>query len=180
MNDTGTPLLAPPYAAVQLWCCRLPATGRAQRKQALHRWLQSFLPQHLPGQLELAFAAGQAPRLRHNGQPLGLSLSYAGALGLAALAPGTVGVDLVWQPDIGNDSLLLAQDYLPADLAHRLAQLPEPQRTAATALAWARLEATLKAAHLPLAHATELPAAAWQRSVPLLGLPHGYCGALAR
>ena len=85
MNDTGTPLLAPPYAAVQLWCCRLPATGRAQRKQALHRWLQSFLPQHLPGQLELAFAAGQAPRLRHNGQPLGLSLSYAGALGLAAL-----------------------------------------------------------------------------------------------
>ena len=179
MTHAGTPLLAPPCAA-ELWYCPLPAGGRAQRKQALHQWLQYFLPRHLPGQVELVFAAGQAPRLRHNGQPLGLSLSYAGQLGLVALAPGKVGVDLVWQPDIGNDSLLLAQDYLPADLAHRLAQLPEPQRTAATALAWARLEATLKAAHLPLAHATELPAAAWQRSVPLLGLPHGYCGALAR
>ena len=30
-----------------------------------------------------------------------------------------------------------------------------------------------------LAQAAKLPATAWQRSVPLLGLPPGYCGALA-
>ena len=179
MNDSGTPLLAPPYAQAQLWYCRLPATSRAQHKQWLHQWLQCFLPQQLPGRIELTFAAGQPPRLRHNDHPLGLSLSYAGQLGVVALAPSSVGVDLVWQQDIGDDGLLLAQDFLPAETATQLAGLPEADRTAAAALAWARLEATLKAAQLPLAQAAELPATAWQRSVPLLGLPPGYCGALA-
>ena len=179
MSDSGTPLLAPPYAEVRLWCCPLPHAGRARRKQALHQWLDDFLRQQLGGQIELTFASGQAPQLIHNHQPLGLSLSYAGQLGLVALASQPVGVDLVWQADLGDDAALLAQDYLPVALAKHLAALPEPQRSAAAAQAWARLEAALKASGRTLAEVAGLQAAAWQRSVPLLGLPHGYCGALA-
>lgn len=175
------PLLAPPYTGVSLWWLALPVASRQRHKQQLHSWLQDFLPQQLGGQVELLFHAGQAPQMRLDGRPLALSLAYAGHAALVAVSrqAAGVGVDLVWQDDVGDDAAQVAAAFFPASIANHLAQLPDLQRRQLFGQQWARLEAALKAAHLPLAEAQRLTAAQWQRAVPLPGLPPGYAAALA-
>jgi phosphopantetheinyl transferase len=164
-----------------LWWLALPAASRRQHKQQLHFWLQDFLPQQLGGPVELSFHAGQAPQLRQAGQPLPLSLAYAGQAALVAVSRQAVGigVDLLWQNDVGDDAAQVAAEFFPASIANHLAQLPELQRRQLFGQQWARLEAALKAAQLPLAEAQRLTPAQWQRAVPLQGLPPGYAAALA-
>lgn len=174
-------LLAPPYTGVELWWLVLPVASRPQHKLQLHSWLQDFFPQQLGGPVELRFCAGQAPQLRLDGQPLALSLAYAGHAALVAVSRQAVeiGVDLVWQDDIGDDAAQVAAAFFPAAIANHLAQLPDWQRRQLFTQQWARLEAALKAAHLPLAEAQRLTPAQWQRALPLQGLPPGYAAALA-
>lgn len=173
------PLLAPPYDGVALWWLALPPAPRQRQRQLLQHWLQQQLPRQLGGAIELQFSRGRPAELCRDGTPLGLSLAYAGNAALVGVGPVQLGVDLVWHGDIGDDLLDVAQQFLPQAQQQCLAALPGDLRQPGFGLAWARFEAALKAAGLALAQAEQLPAAAWQRALPVLGLPPGYYAALS-
>jgi len=176
-----TSLHAPPYAALTLQFILLPKGSRSRHKAWLHAWLPAHLTQMLGGKIDLSFHPGSPPRLMQNDRRLGLSLAYArDAAMLAVAADFSVGVDLLWLGDIGDDDLRVANDFLPATEYQALRCLPAARRPDCFGLAWTRLEAALKAAGLPLAKSNALTLEQWHQAVPVPGLPPGYCAAVAR
>jgi 4'-phosphopantetheinyl transferase len=130
------------------------------------------------GQVTLASSPGSAPRLLVAGarSPIGVSISHAGQLSVAALNPaGAVGVDLTEVQDI-SDWARVAHDYLGMATACRLAATAPAGRPQAFAQAWANHEAQLKLFGLQLSEWSALPA---ECSVHALALAPGFAGALA-
>ena len=120
---------------------------------------------------------GSAPRLVIDGAPvaIGLSISHAGALSMAAINPaGAVGLDLMAVQEV-SDWARVAHDYLGMAAACRLAAMAVSDRAHAFAQAWAEREARLKMHGEPLAEWTPLP----DCSMQALALPAELVGAVA-
>lgn len=132
--------------------------------------------------LSVQRTAGHAPVLRRNGQALPglhLSLAYGDALAVWAWsAQHALGVDVQAVPVDGDDAewLALAQLYLTPDVLQTLSGLQGSALRLALAEQWARLEAQLKCAGLPLdeAHAR---AADWNAGMQCAVLPGAMPGA---
>lgn len=170
----ATPLLAPPYHQIELWWLTLPGP-RPQQRHQLWQWLQQWAQER---SLTLARAPGGVPSLAGRDGPLGLSLAYAGPAAVVAIGRKPLGIDLVQLDDVGDDSLLVAGQFLPASQCQQLSKLPPATRQQRFAHMWAQFEAALKAAGLSLGQAHQLPADCLQRGVNLIGLPPGFAGAL--
>jgi 4'-phosphopantetheinyl transferase len=129
-------------------------------------------------QVRLESSPGSAPHLLVDSVPsqVGVSISHAGDLSVAALNPGgAVGVDLTEVQDI-SDWARVAHDYLGMATACRLAAASPAERPLAFAQAWADREAQLKLFGLQLSEWSDLPA---ESTVHALALPPGFAGALA-
>jgi 4'-phosphopantetheinyl transferase len=178
--------------AVHAWPGPLPAWGgeplvisvttpggeRGAARERIRAAVGEVLAQALQRDVELQTSPGKPPRLLVDGEPspIGLSISHAGELSVAALNPGgPVGVDLMEVQEV-LDWARVAHDYLGMAAACRLAAMADAERPHAFAQAWAEREAGLKLAGLPLAEWSPSPADC--RLFPL-ELPAGFAGALA-
>lgn len=148
------------------------------------RQLLAALLQQAAETLPLLSQPGQALVLDLPGTPIGLSVSHAPGLSVAAVhRHGAVGVDVMhiaegadWMPDWEA----VARDYLGAQAQARIHQVTPDQRAGAFAREWTALEARLKYLGMGLTEWT--PATALrisQCTVTGLELPAGFCGALA-
>lgn len=134
--------------------------------------------------IDLISVPGQALRVDWPGRCVGLSLSHAAGVSVAAIqVGGAIGVDVmrvVRSTDALPDWACVARDYLGPQAYGRMANRPPAQRLGAFAQEWTRLEAGLKCLGLPLTEWT--PALELQlarcRFRPL-ALPAGYGGAVA-
>jgi 4'-phosphopantetheinyl transferase len=121
---------------------------------------------------------GSAPRLLVDGapSPVGLSISHAKEISVAALhRAGAGGVDVMNVQET-SDWARVAHDYLGMATACRLAAASAADRPRAFAQAWAEREAQLKLAGQPLAEWTPSPN---DCEVQALILPAGLAGAVA-
>ena len=121
--------------------------ARSHARKALAQCLCSFF-QCDAADVALDAEAGHAPELAVRGQAKFVSFSHEPRISLVAIdTQGPVGVDVFSLEDptlSAQESTLLARDYLPPDVATRIATAPEPSRPTAFAHAWAQHEATLK------------------------------------
>lgn len=158
-----------------------PAARQLSRQMA--RQMLAHCQACRPEDIELITEAGKPPAVR--GHPtLGLSLSHEAGLSLIAIrCDGPVGIDVLDIESIpGSDEelLALANDYLGAASAARLADLPATERRWSFASAWVAHEAKLKCLGLGLEewHPDLEGLMAGCISQPL-GLPAAYVGAVA-
>jgi 4'-phosphopantetheinyl transferase len=157
--------------------------GGASREQARAR-IRAAVREALAQAMEIAIeriavasAPGSAPRLHIDGAPsaIGLSISHAGALSMAAINPaGAVGLDLM-AVQATADWARVAHDYLGMAAACRLAAMAAADRPRAFAQAWTEREARLKLHGEALAEWTPLP----DSRVEALALPAGLAGTVA-
>lgn len=158
-----------------------PGGGREAARARIRAAVCAALARSLrvgAGQVALESSPGSAPRLLVAGAPcqVGVSISHAGQLSVAALNPaGAVGVDLTQVRDV-PDWARVARDYLGMATANRLAATAPADRPLAFAQAWADHEAGLKLFGLQL---SEWPAMPAECSAQALALPPGFAGALA-
>lgn len=157
--------------------------AREHLRAALRELLAALLQQPA-ATLPLVSQPGQALRLDLPGTPIGLSVSHAPGLSVAAVhRHGAVGVDVMrigegadWMPDWET----VARDYLGPQAQGRIAQMAPDLRACAFAREWTALEARLKCLGMGL---TEWTPALEQRlatcTVTPLDLPPGLCGAVA-
>ena len=158
-------------------------TARENIRTVLQEILGSLL--HRPATaIALISRPGHAIFLDWPDTPIGLSISHAAGLTVAAIHVGTsIGVD-VMQMAQGADALPdwenVAHDYLGPQVCAQLAKLAPAQRAAAFAQAWSRWEAGLKCLGLALTEWTPALASRLAScSVSALGLPENYGGAIA-
>jgi 4'-phosphopantetheinyl transferase len=131
-----------------------------------------------PDQVVVESRPGTVPRILIDGKPstIGLSISHAGALSIAAFNPaGAIGIDLM-EVTLVSDWARVAHDYLGMATACRLASMPAADLPRAFAQAWSEREAHLKLLGQPLAEWT--PSSADCRLFAL-ALPEGFTGAVA-
>lgn len=157
--------------------------AREQLRTAVRDLLAAVLQQPA-ATVPLVQQSGQALILDLPGTPIGLSLSHAPGLSVAAVhRHGAVGVDVMrtgegadWMPDWET----VARDYLGPQAQARIAQAAPGQRPLAFAREWTALEACLKCLGLGL---TEWTPALQQRlatcTVTALDVPSGWWGAVA-
>lgn len=148
------------------------------------RELLAALLQQPAATLSLVSQPGQALVLDLPGTPIGLSVSHAPGLSVAAVhRHGAVGVDVMrigegadWMPDWEA----VARDYLGPQAQARIHQVTPDQRACTFAREWTALEAGLKCLGMGL---TEWTPALAQRlascMVTALDVPPGLCGAVA-
>ncbi len=178
--------------AVHAWPGALPAWGRAPlvisvttpggergaARERIRAAVREVLTQALKRGVELQTSPGKRPLLLVDGlaSPIGLSISHAGDLSVAALNPGgPAGVDLMEVQQV-LDWARVAHDYLGMAAACRLAAMTDGERPRAFAQAWAQREAQLKLSGQPL---TEWSPSSIETRVIPLDLPVGFAGALA-
>lgn len=157
--------------------------AREHLRAALRELLAALLQQPAVT-LPLVSQPGQALVLDLPGRRIGLSVSHAPGLSVAAVhRHGAVGVDVMriadgadWMPDWET----VARDYLGPQAQARIANVTTDQRPYAFAREWTALEACLKYLGMAL---TEWTPALEQHiamcTVIRLIVPHGFCGALA-
>jgi 4'-phosphopantetheinyl transferase len=157
--------------------------AREHLRTALRELLAALLQQPA-ATLPLVSQPGQALVLDQPGTTIGLSMSHAPGLSVAAVhRHGAVGVDVMrigdgadWMPDWET----VARDYLGAQAQSRIHQATPDQRACAFAREWTALEAGLKCLGMGL---TEWTPALAQRlaacTVTAIALPPGWCGAVA-
>lgn len=158
-------------------------TAREHLRAAVRDLLATALQQPA-ATLPLVSQPGQALVLDLPGSPIGLSVSHAPGLSVAAVhRHGAVGVDVMrigdgadWIPDWET----VARDYLGPQAHARIAQVTPDQRGLAFAREWTALEACLKCLGMGL---TEWTPALQQRlamcTVTALDIPSGWWGAVA-
>ena len=157
------------------------SVAREQIRGALSETIAALFDWPLAS-VRLVSQAGCAIRLDVPGTQLGLAVSHAAGLSVAAIrVGGAVGVDVMRvNADELPDWECVAQDYLGPLVLGRLAKLAPAPRAAAFAQEWMLLEACLKCLGMGLAEWT--PALASQCaacSIRELALPDGYGGAVA-
>jgi 4'-phosphopantetheinyl transferase len=157
--------------------------AREHLRAALRELLAALLQQPAVT-LPLVSQPGQALVLDLPGRPIGLSVSHAPGLSVAAVhRHGAVGVDVMriadgadWMPDWET----VARDYLGPQAQARIANVTTDQRPYAFAREWTALEASLKCLGIGL---TEWTPALERRlagcMVTTLDVPLGLCGAVA-
>ena len=158
-------------------------TARAHTRAAVRELLAAALQQPA-ATLPLVSQPGQALKLDLPGTRIGLSVSHAPGLSVAAVhRHGAVGVDVMRTGEGAGkmpDWERVARDYLGPQAQARIAQAAPDQRAYAFARAWTTLEACLKCLGLAL---TEWSPALQQRlatcTVTALDLPSGWWGAVA-
>jgi 4'-phosphopantetheinyl transferase len=149
------------------------AAIRAAAREALAQTLGIALEQ-----VVVESRPGTAPHLVIDGKPsaIGLSISHAGALSVAAFNPaGAIGIDLMEATHV-SDWARVAHDYLGMAVAFRLIAMPAADLPLAFAQAWSEREAHLKLLGQPLAEWTPSPA---DCRLLALALPGGFAGAVA-
>lgn len=155
-----------------------PGGERGAARERIRAAVREVLAQLLQRGIELQTSPGKRPQLLVDGEPspIGLSISHAGELSVAALNPGgPVGVDLM-EVEAVLDWARVAHDYLGMAAACRLAAMSDAERPRAFAEAWSEHEARLKLAGEPLSEWS--PPQAGATVIPL-ELPAGFAGALA-
>ena len=155
-----------------------PGGERGAARGRIRAAVCDVLAQLLQRGVELQTSPGKRPLLLVEGvaAPIGLSISHAGELSVAALNPGgPVGVDLMEVQEV-PDWARVAHDYLGMAAACRLAAMADAERPRAFAQAWAEREAQLKLAGEPLTEWS--PSSVDARVIPL-ELPAGFAGALS-
>ena len=159
-------------------CVTTQGGERIEARARIRAAVREVLSQLLYCAVDLHTSPGQAPVVLIDGapSPIGLSISHAGDLSVAALNPaGSVGIDLM-DVQIVSDWARVAHDYLGMAVACRLAALSDAERPQALAQAWAEREARLKLAGL---HLSEWTSPLDECCVLPLELPAGFAGALA-
>lgn len=129
-------------------------------------------------QVVIESSPGTVPRIMIGGtlSTIGLSISHAGALSVAALNPaGAIGIDLMEVKHV-SDWARVAHDYLGVATAFRLIAMPAADLPFGFTQAWSEREAHLKLLGQPLAEWTPSPADCRLFS---LELPEGFAGAIA-
>jgi 4'-phosphopantetheinyl transferase len=155
-----------------------PGGERGAARTRIRAAVTDVLAQSLRGDVALRTSPGQAPVILIDGvpSPIGLSISHAGDLSVAALnRAGPVGIDLM-EVQAVSDWARVAHDYLGMAVACRLAAMSDADRPHAFAQAWAEREAQLKLAGLPL---SEWTSGLDEGRVLPLDVPAGFAGALA-
>ncbi|MFZ3127806.1 MAG: 4'-phosphopantetheinyl transferase superfamily protein [Rhodoferax sp.] len=157
--------------------------AREHLRAALRDLLAALLQQPA-ATLPLVAQPGQALVLDLSGTSIGLSVSHAPGLSVAAVHRyGPVGVDVMrvgegagWMPDWEA----VARDYLGPPAQARINQVTPAQRALAFAREWTALEARLKCLGMAL---TEWTPALQQRlatcTVTALDVPNGWWGTVA-
>lgn len=157
--------------------------ARVHTRAAVRNLLAAVLQQPA-ATLPLISQPGQALMLDQPGTHIGLSVSHAPGLSVAAVhRHGAVGVDVMRTGD-GADGMpdweTVARDYLGPAAQRRIAQATPGQQALAFARAWTAHEARLKCLGLAL---TEWTPALEQRlatcTVTVLDVLPGWCGAVA-
>jgi 4'-phosphopantetheinyl transferase len=131
-----------------------------------------------PDQVVVESIPSTAPRILISGAPskIGLSISHAGALSVAAFNPsGAIGIDVMEVKPV-SDWARVAHDYLGMATAFRLIAMPAADLPRAFAQAWSEREAHLKLLGQPLAEWTPSPG---DCSLLAMALPQGFAGAVA-
>lgn len=194
---TVQPLALPPalqgQVQAQVLTVSAPSSSPLQRealREAVYRAIGETLALQLgcvPAQLVVQRRAGQAPQLLRNGQVLPgwqLSISYADAMAVwAGTQAGRVGIDVQGPPGDEHTDIdaagwpAVAALYLEPDAAAALAGLQRMDWRRGFARQWARLEAQLKCAGLPLTEVHHRQTG-WNAGMVLADLPTD-AGALA-
>jgi 4'-phosphopantetheinyl transferase len=188
--DAAAPALAALRSAQGLAVIRIttPNTeirhaAREHLRTAVRELLAALLQQPV-ATLPLVSRPGQALVLDLPGASIGLSVSHAPGLSVAAVhRHGAVGVDVMrigegadWMPDWET----VARDYLGPEAQARIHQVTPDQRACAFAREWTTLEASLKCLGMGL---TEWTPSLERRlagcMVSTLDVPLGLCGAVA-
>lgn len=161
----------------------VPTTLRFQARKQVRMAIQHVLAEKFSCQYsEVKFISelGQSLKLAQPRQNIGLSISHESGLSLAAInMNGRVGVDLIHIKSIPNSNEIdiLALEYLGAEVAEYISNLPIEQQSHAFAQAWTEFEAGMKCQEKSL---TEwIPSSALQRNtlaVRSLSLPENYSG----
>lgn len=157
--------------------------ARQQVRTTLRELLAALLQQPA-ATLPLVSRPGQTLVLDQPGTPIGMSVSHAPGLSVAAVHRyGAVGVDVMQigkRADWMADWETVARDYLGPQAQARINQATPGQRACAFAREWTALEAGLKCLGMGL---TEWTPALAQRlagcAVTALDVPPGLCGAVA-
>ncbi|GAB2726149.1 4'-phosphopantetheinyl transferase family protein [Comamonas sediminis] len=197
LTGTPQPLALPPalQGRVRAQAVRMAAAAsgvlpREAMREAVYRAIGEALAPQLgcaPAQLAVQRRAGQAPQLLRNGQVLPawqLSISYADAMAVwACTQEGAVGIDV--QGPLGDENTgidaagwpAVAALYLEPDAAAALTGLQRMDWQRGFAQQWARLEAQLKCAGMPLTEVHHRPPG-WNAGILVADLPSD-SGALA-
>jgi 4'-phosphopantetheinyl transferase len=155
-----------------------PGGERGAARAHIRAAVREVLAQLLHCDVDLLTSPGKPPVVLIDGarSPIGLSISHAGDLSVAALTrTGPVGIDLM-DVQVVFDWARVAHDYLGMAVACRLAAVSDAERPHAFAQAWAEREAQLKLASLPL---SEWTSSLDDCRVLPLQLPAGFAGAVA-
>jgi 4'-phosphopantetheinyl transferase len=177
-------------AAIQqnlfVFAVRTPqSTLRAEARKLVRTALVEILAARLaclPEDIVLISTPGQALKLSHPFCNIGLSLSHESGLSVVAVnMHGKVGVDLMLNSSapVGAEMLALAHDYLGAEQANKISELPEAQQNETFIGSWVSLEARLKCLENDLIEWSATREQSAHISVCMLGLPKGYSGAIA-
>lgn len=169
------PLVVPATGLLVISVLTTPGNDRTLARRQVRQTLRDILGTLLPQPLELIEVAGQA--LRVKGSAIGLSVSHASGLSVAAInLYGAVGIDLMRFDDDADflpDWEMVARDYLGPAAARRITG------TYGFAQEWTRREAQLKCCGLGITEWDAIQELPYGEDVTL-ALPDGYVGTVVQ